>query len=389
MSSSRRILLIDFANYEDFPIGGYLTFARNMMSSFGSDLALAGITTSRKDPIGRWFKKNIDGIEYDFFAMIRYRSKKTKKLIPDRLVNYLLVKYYKQRILRIGIPNIFIQRQESLLAIHKSGRNVCYSFAGMDNPLVNSKYRYGSLLATWFEGRFFKKIGVARCILGRGDNEAIRDMLSRSKDALNGHAVVKFPTRIDTSIFKPENMIDARSKLGLPEDTIIVSTTGRLAWWKGWQFMIDSFVRFSKDYGKALFIMVGEGEDYNKIREYITNNKLTEKILLTGRRDMKQIALYLNASDLYIMGSYKEGWPTALMEAVACGVPVCATEFSSVDEIIIEGVNGYISRNRSEEQFSDAMAKAVKLKRPVRNDHVTRYSTSNLKEDILQHWELI
>ena len=104
---------------------------------------------------------------------------------------------------------------------------------------------------------------------------------------------------------------------------------------------------------------------------------------------MKQIALYLNASDLYIMGSYKEGWPTALMEAVACGVPVCATEFSSVDEIIIEGVNGYISRNRSEEQFSDAMAKAVKLKRPVRNEHVTRYSTGNLKEDILQYWELI
>ena len=64
MSSSRRILLIDFANYEDFPIGGYITFARNMMSSFGSDLALAGITTSRKDPIGRWFKKNIDGIAF-------------------------------------------------------------------------------------------------------------------------------------------------------------------------------------------------------------------------------------------------------------------------------------------------------------------------------------
>jgi len=389
MNATRRILLIDFTNYEDFPIGGYLTFARNMMSSFGRDLALVGITTSGDDPIGRWFKKTIDGIEFDFFAMIRYRNNKTKRIIPDRLVNYLLVKYYKQKILSIGINNIFLQRQESLLAVHKSGKNVCYSFAGMDNPLVNSKYRYGSLLATWFENRFFKKIGFAGTILGRGDNDAIRDMLARSNGALKGREVVKFPTRIDTSIFKPEPMIDARLKLGLAKDCVIVATTGRLAWWKGWKFMIDSFARFSQGFDKTLFVMVGEGEDYYKIKSYIADNKLNDKILLTGRKDRNQIALYLNAADVYIMGSYKEGWPTALMEAVACGVPACATDFSSVDEIIIEGVNGHIMRNRSEEQFAEAMASSLKLKRPVKNDHVTKYSTDSLKADILRYWELI
>ena len=43
----------------------------------------------------------------------------------------------------------------------------------------------------------------------------------------------------------------------------------------------------------------------------------------------------------------------------------------------------------SEEQFAEAMASSLKLKRPVRNDHVTKYSTDSLKADILRYWELI
>jgi glycosyltransferase involved in cell wall biosynthesis len=360
-----------------------------MIASFGSDLALAGITTTSNDPVGRWFKKKIGNVEFDFFAMTRYDSSRTKKLVPDRLVNYLLIRYYRKRILDIGINNIFLQRQESLLALSDCKRNICYSFAGLDNPLINSKYSYGGLLARWFEVRFFKKIGVANLILGRGDDKAIQDMLSRSNGSMAGREVIKFPTRIDTNIFRPLERDKARLKLNLPEDVFIVLTTGRLAWWKGWKFMIDSFIEFRKHVHNAIFLMVGEGEDYDRIKSYISENKLADKILLTGKKGGEEIASYLSASDLYIMGSYKEGWPTALMEAVACGVPACATVFSSVEEIIIEGVNGCIIRNRDEQQFAEGMLKAAHLQKPVKNDHVTRYSTDRLKADILKHWQLI
>ncbi|HOU03662.1 MAG TPA: glycosyltransferase [Bacteroidales bacterium] len=388
MGTGKRILIIDFSNYEDFPIGGYLTFARNMMASFGRDLALAGITTSRVDPVGKWFKKKINNVEFDFFAMAKCNSAKTKKIIPDRLVNYLLIKYYRKRILSIGIENIFLQRQESLLALSDCNRNVCYSFAGLDNPLVNSKYSYGSLLSDWFEDKFFKKINVANLILGRGDDKAIQEMILRSNGSLTGQEVIKFPTRINTDVFRPFNKSKARAQLNLPENALIVLTTGRLAWWKGWKFMIDSFMELSNQKNDAIFIMVGEGEDYNKIKSYISGNELTEKVFLTGKRSREEIATYLNASDVYIMGSYKEGWPTALMEAIACGVPACATDFSAVDEIIVDGVNGYIIRDRNETQFAEVILRAACMQRPVKNDHVTRYSMDRLKEDILTHWQL-
>ena len=383
-----RILVIDFTDYEDYPIGGYLTFAKNLMESFGQDLALAGITTSEKDPVGRWFKKEIRGIEYDFFAMARYKKASTRNFIPDRLVNLFLAKYYKKRILEIGINNIFLQRHESLIAISDNNKNICYSFPGLENPLSISKYSYAGMLAKWFENLFFKKIVNVNTVLARGDDDAIGEMLSRSNGMLAGRPIIKFPTRIMTGIFRPFNKDEARLILGLPERSVIVVTTGRLAWLKGWKFMIDSFVKFSKMVTDPLFIIIGVGEDYDKIKSYISDNNLADKISLKGKKDREDIALYLNASDLYIMGSYKEGWPTALMEAVACGVPACVTEFSSVDEIILEGINGYIIRDRDEDHFADGMLRATRLPRPVKNDHVTKYSTENLKKDLLNYWEL-
>ena len=66
METSKRILIIDFCNYEDYPMGGYLSFAKNLMTSFGNAFALAGITTEKTDPIGKWFIKIIEGIKFDF-----------------------------------------------------------------------------------------------------------------------------------------------------------------------------------------------------------------------------------------------------------------------------------------------------------------------------------
>jgi len=109
---------------------------------------------------------------------------------------------------------------------------------------------------------------------------------------------------------------------------------------------------------------------------------------LEGKKSPEEIALYLNASDLFIMGSYKEGWSTSLMEAIACGVPSCVTEFSSAKEIIVQGENGYVVNEHDEALFVQAMLKAMKMVRPVNNDNVTRFSSDRMKEDLLKYWEL-
>lgn len=389
MSNSGRILLLDFCNYEDYPIGGYLSFAKNMIQSFGPEIALVGITTNNFDPVGKWFRKNINGVDFDFFSIARYSSSKTKHLIPDRLISWVLIKVFSRRIFKIGIWNVFVQRQEILLALGGIERmNICYCFAGLENPLSISKYQYARPLSRHFEGMFFSKLRFAKAILASGDDTAINEMVARSRGKVMPEQIEKFPTRVNTDIFRILDKDTARRYLNLPISTKIIVNTGRLAPLKGWKFMIDCFTGFVKQIPDSLFYLIGDGEDFNEIKQYISDNNLKEKVLLTGNRNLHEIALFLNSADLFIMGSYKEGWSTSLMEAIACGVPVCTTDFSSAKEIVLNYVNGFVIDNRNPQQFINCMREAIMFPRPVPNEHVTRYSVEKMKEDMLSKWAL-
>lgn len=389
MLKEKRILIIDFTNYEAYPIGGYLSFARSMMEAFGSDLALVGITTCNEDPIGKWFKKIINGTVYDFFAITRYKKLKTRHLIPDRLVGYSLVRYFQNRIFKININNIFLQRQELLMAVKGlESRNICFCFAGLENPLSISKYQYAPYISNWFERAFFKQLKNVKTILASGDDTAIKEMIIRSRGGLSKEQVIKFPTRINTNIFRPLNRYEARDKLCLSKTATILVTTGRLATLKGWKFMVDSFILFEKTKPNSILYFIGEGEDKEKLKAYIYINNLADKIILTGKKRPDEVALYLNASDLFIMGSYKEGWSTSLIEAIACGLPACVTDFSSAREIIGEGRNGFVANEHDPNLFMQLMSKALKIPRPVLNDNIMLLSSDRLKSDLLKYWEL-
>jgi len=389
MITEKKILMIDFTNYEDYPIGGFLSFARNMISSFGDQLGLIGISTADNEPVGRWFTKRIDGIDYDFFALARFSKEQTRHIIPDRLMCYFLLKYYRKKILEPGYKNVFVQRHEILPAIRNFGfKNICYRFPGLENPLAISKYPAGRYFFRYFDKMFFSGLANVQLILAAGDNSSIDDMISRSKGIISRNSVVQFPTRIDTDIFRPLDKKEARSRLNIPDSSLIVSTTGRLASLKGWKFMVDCFSVFAQSLPESLFYIIGDGEDYGKLSEYLVSKNLSGRVLLTGRKQAEEISLYLNSSDLFIMGSYKEGWSTSLSEAIACGIPSCVTDFSSAREIIREGINGFVVEDHNESFFVRGMMKAIEIKRPVFNGNILPYSAKLLKDNLLDLWKL-
>lgn len=390
MNLQKRILVIDFCNYKDYPVGGYLSFVKNLMESFNGDLILVGITTDLKEPVGKWYKKEINGHVYDYFAVARYSKNATKHLIPDRFAIYSLLKYYKKNILEIEVNNVFIQRQEILHAVRNFNfKNICYCFAGLENPLAISKYSYARFLARKFEESFFSSLKNVKIILASGDEKSIGEMVERSNGIITRNSVIKFPTRINTDIFYLSDKTALRKQLNIPENVIAIVTTGRLARLKGWKFMIDSFILFEREKGDSVFYIIGDGEDMQKIKSYIEFKNLTEKVKLLGRKHAEEIALYLNASDLFIMGSYKEGWSTSLSEAIACGIPSCVTDFSSANEIIIEGANGYVITEHNEVTFVKGMKAAINIPKPIYNENVLAFASNKLKRDLLKIWELI
>ncbi len=66
-----KILFVELCNFCDYPTGGHLSFALHLLAAFGDELKLVGINTEDNfvSEKGKWTKKNINGIEYDFFLL--------------------------------------------------------------------------------------------------------------------------------------------------------------------------------------------------------------------------------------------------------------------------------------------------------------------------------
>ncbi len=389
----KKILLIEICNYKDYPIGGYLSFAKQMLNAFGNQLALVGLVTDDETPIGIWTKKVINGVEYDFFGVRRAKKNSKKKIIPERLIVYFLVRKYRSRILSYDCKNIFVQTPEVLLALNIGDKkNICCRIPGLENPLVISRYSYSKYFSGIFEKNYFKALSKVERILATGDDKAIINYIKRVGNTFNCKKIKKFPTRINTDIFKPRNNEKMKIELGLDVSKNYIVTSGRLSQFKGWEFMLECFIDFKKVKPNSKFLFLGDGEDNKIILNYIKQAGISGDVQIMGRLNHDELGKHLNAADLYIMGSYVEGWSTALVEAISCAKPVICTNFSSSEELIDHGYNGFVIKDRKKDEFITAMLDGLNL--PVENlikksVEMEMYSTSLLKNDILKYWNLV
>lgn len=386
-------MLIELCDYMNYPIGGHLSFAKQLIRAFGEEIALVGFTTDDETPVGRWTKKNINGIVYDYYAVKRVELSNKKGLIPQRIKDYVFVKKHLKNILAYGAHHIIIQTPEVYFNFYNiKDLNICLILPGLNNPLSISRYKYGKYLAGIYERFFFKAINNANVFLAAADHNAIADFINRGKNKFDRHKLIQFPTRFDERVFYNKKAKQSiRKDLKIPSDVTLVVTSGRLSSWKGWRFMIDSFVIFNEQVNNSMFIFLGDGEDRSDIEVYIDQMNFLDKILLVGRVDHQLLSDYLNSADLFIMGSYAEGWSTSLVEAVACAIPICTTNFSSAKEMVVDNINGFVLDERDEKRFSQRMLDAVNLQKTeidIMAEKIKKFSVANLKNELLRYWNI-
>ncbi len=380
-----KITIIEPCNFVDYPTGGQLAFVKNLLQSFDGELILVGISTE-KDEIGSWTEKEINGRKYKFFPFMSGKREKNKPLIPMRLQAYKNLYRYRRKILNGCGKIIVIQAPEVLLALRKglSDKEVCFIFAGTENPLKISRYFYAKVFAKIYDRIFLSVVTASKWILAAADSNAISELKLRGK-GLKNRTIIQFPTRIDESVFVKNTKINYRKILNIPEDKLVVVTCGRLGYYKGWELMIDAFKLFLVKFPNAIFYFIGDGEDQYKITQYIQSNGLDGKIKLVGFLMNTDIAKYLNLADIFVMGSFKEGWSTTLLEASCVGVPSVVTNFSSSKEIIINGINGYVVESRDPKEFSEKMVQALQINRNLLPEQrMDRFKIKTLKKDFLE-----
>ena len=383
-----KALLIENCDFDKFPTGGQLSFAKQLLNTFGNKFALVGISTDNT-PTGQWVEKKFNGINYYYFSIGRRNPDKKKPVIPDRLSGLVQLKRYKTRIRGKGIDSAFIQAPELLIAVSSWGfNNICYMFPGVENPLKKPRYFWGKPLAPFFDYMLFSALQKTSRILACADQNSINKMIARSSGKLSGRKIIHFPTRVDTEFFKPESKIKARAALSMDNNDYIIIALGRINAVKGYKLILKSFFIFNKKYPHSKLIFAGDGEDKPVLLQLIKQKKLGTRVIITGFEPPGKIALYLNAADLMVVGSHNEGWSNAMLEALACGKPIIATEVSAARELIVEGKNGFVIPSRNPQAFALAMGKAMKLKNynKISREIAKKYALINLKSDLTAAW---
>ena len=143
------------------------------------------------------------------------------------------------------------------------------------------------------------------------------------------------PNGIDTGKFFPMPEGQARGFLNLPDKKVILSV-GALIPTKGFDLLIRAVKILIEKHGrKDLFlVIVGEGPARGDLEKLIASLDLAENVHLTGGIPHKNIHLWYNAADLFCLTSHREGWACVLIEALACGTPVVATNVGGAPELV-------------------------------------------------------
>lgn len=138
----------------------------------------------------------------------------------------------------------------------------------------------------------------------------------------------------------------SRENLNYNKNRIIVITIARLVKSKGYDRLLRIHKRLSEERIKYDLWILGDGPEKLKIKNYIEKNQLSETVKLFGYEENPY--KYLNMADVYVCGSFIEGYSTAVTEALIVGKPVITTNCSGMDEILENGKFGIIVDNTEE-----------------------------------------
>lgn len=127
-------------------------------------------------------------------------------------------------------------------------------------------------------------------------------------------------------------------------------SVGRLSEQKGYDRLLRIFKKLKNDGLDIELILVGNGNKYNELNEYIVENKLEKDVTLLGFRENPY--KYVRASDLFICSSISEGFSLVIGEAMAIGVPIVSVDCPGPNEVLGFGKYGKLVNNNEEDLYN-------------------------------------
>jgi len=136
---------------------------------------------------------------------------------------------------------------------------------------------------------------------------------------VNKEKIKVFPNAVNQEIFYPRNKEKMREKYNLPKDKFIVAFTGHFIERKGPLRVLDALEKIEGNVG-GVFIGSGKQEPFG------------DKVLFKGRLKHEEVAEMLSAADVFVLPTQNEGSCNAIVEAMACGLPIVSSDIEAIKE---------------------------------------------------------
>jgi len=152
----------------------------------------------------------------------------------------------------------------------------------------------------------------------------------------DGSRIFSIPTGIDLGRFNPEQVRPAFRSGGFA-----IGMIGVLRSWKGHRFFIEAIPEILRHIPEAVFYIVGDGPQYENIKNLIRDHSLNDRVSMLGHRE--DIPEILASLDLLVHPSFaNEGVPQSVLQAMAMERPVIASDAGSIGEVVINGKTGFL-----------------------------------------------
>jgi glycosyltransferase involved in cell wall biosynthesis len=173
-----------------------------------------------------------------------------------------------------------------------------------------------------------------------------------------GHVV---PNGVDVTLFRPRPREQVRAELGLHGTPVFVSV-GRLNVQKGMHHAVRALAALGPDAPRAVLVIVGEGEERERLEELASSEGIERRIIFAGAQPHEVMAKYLAAADVFLFPTERgEAAPLVLPQAMACAVPVIASDIGGIPEVVLRsGANGFLVPPGNVPAVADAMRALIR-----------------------------
>lgn len=221
--------------------------------------------------------------------------------------------------------------------------NLANALSKVADKVIVSVHGYGSISRSRFT-QLLDKVVYARadtvvCVA----EKITRDLAT----------VYHLPTRKVVTLHNPYDFgsitEQARSLVPLEIKHPVLVTMGRMEKIKGYRHLLNAFAIVQSELPESTLVFVGEGSERQTLEQIAADVGLEYKVVFVGFQSNPYS--YLSKCDVYLLSSIHEGFPNAMIEAMACGLPVIATDCKSGPREIL--TKTYIDRTTQEVEFAD------------------------------------